>query len=166
MKKRLLKKSLVVVVAIVLVFALTTTAFAASNGWYGFKQVKRGDCDRPRALAIQNALWTYYLNTGDEEPINIINAHGGIDGVFGSGTRSAVKTFQDHNNCQVDGIVGSETWPKLRSRGLCTDYMFYEDGCFYYGYDEPDGVPNFRQQGFGGAWQVDEWAGNFITFEN
>ena len=37
----------------------------------------------------------------------------GIDGVFGSMTLSAVKSFQSKNGLVVDGIVGSKTWHKL-----------------------------------------------------
>ncbi len=37
------------------------------------------------------------------------------DGVFGSGTETAVKNFQRAQGLTVDGIVGSATWSKLRS---------------------------------------------------
>ncbi|RCX17212.1 peptidoglycan hydrolase-like protein with peptidoglycan-binding domain [Anaerobacterium chartisolvens] len=36
-----------------------------------------------------------------------------VDGRFGSGTESAVRSFQRDNGLTVDGIVYSETWPKL-----------------------------------------------------
>ncbi len=36
-----------------------------------------------------------------------------VDGIFGSGTESAVKAFQQANGLVVDGIVGSQTWSKL-----------------------------------------------------
>lgn len=36
-----------------------------------------------------------------------------VDGVFGSGTESAVKTFQSHAGISSDGIVGSTTWKNL-----------------------------------------------------
>ncbi|MFI7874537.1 peptidoglycan-binding protein [Streptomyces salinarius] len=39
----------------------------------------------------------------------------GIDGEFGSATRSAVKAFQRHNKIGVDGIVGPNTWWALRT---------------------------------------------------
>ena len=36
-----------------------------------------------------------------------------IDGIFGSGTRSAVRAFQKKYGLEVDGIVGPKTWTKL-----------------------------------------------------
>ncbi|MET8575226.1 peptidoglycan-binding domain-containing protein [Streptomyces sp. NPDC005012] len=40
--------------------------------------------------------------------------HSGIDGVFGPGTRSAVRAFQSDYGLLVDGIVGPRTWNGLR----------------------------------------------------
>ena len=37
----------------------------------------------------------------------------GIDGDFGTATRSAVMSFQSDNGLQVDGIVGPDTWKAL-----------------------------------------------------
>jgi len=36
-----------------------------------------------------------------------------IDGIFGTGTENAVKSFQSANGLTVDGIVGQATWTKL-----------------------------------------------------
>ena len=36
-----------------------------------------------------------------------------VDGIFGSGTRSAVVAFQKKNGLEADGIVGPKTWAKL-----------------------------------------------------
>lgn len=38
---------------------------------------------------------------------------GGIDGIFGSRTLSAVRSFQSANNLTVDGLVGNNTWNAL-----------------------------------------------------
>lgn len=37
----------------------------------------------------------------------------GVDGVYGSGTESAVRAYQQANNLQVDGIAGDETLGRL-----------------------------------------------------
>ena len=37
-----------------------------------------------------------------------------IDGIFGPGTQSAVRAFQKKYGLKVDGIVGPQTWKKLR----------------------------------------------------
>lgn len=36
-----------------------------------------------------------------------------IDGIFGPGTQSAVRSFQRRHNLEVDGIVGPQTWGAL-----------------------------------------------------
>ena len=38
---------------------------------------------------------------------------GGFDGIFGSGTRSAVEQFQKAKGLTIDGIAGKNTWSKL-----------------------------------------------------
>ncbi len=38
---------------------------------------------------------------------------GSLDGVFGGGTESAVRTFQSQEGLAVDGVVGPETWARL-----------------------------------------------------
>lgn len=41
--------------------------------------------------------------------------HCGIDGDFGADTDAAVRQYQQSHNCEVDGIVGVQTWNKLLS---------------------------------------------------
>jgi len=41
-----------------------------------------------------------------------------VDGVYGSGTRSRVRSFQDDTGLTVDGKVGPQTWRKLRTYGM------------------------------------------------
>jgi hypothetical protein len=36
-----------------------------------------------------------------------------VDGVFGSATEKVIRSFQDHRNLAVDGIVGPRTWAAL-----------------------------------------------------
>lgn len=43
------------------------------------------------------------------------NVVDGIDGQFGTNTENAVKAFQTAKGLEVDGEVGAQTWPALRS---------------------------------------------------
>jgi peptidoglycan hydrolase-like protein with peptidoglycan-binding domain len=42
---------------------------------------------------------------------------GGVDGIFGANTESAVKRFQKDFGLTQDGIVGPKTWDKIDSLG-------------------------------------------------
>ena len=42
---------------------------------------------------------------------------GGVDGIFGASTESAVKRFQKDFGLAQDGIVGPKTWDKIDSLG-------------------------------------------------
>jgi peptidoglycan hydrolase-like protein with peptidoglycan-binding domain len=42
---------------------------------------------------------------------------GGVDGIFGSSTETAVKRFQHDQGLTQDGIVGPRTWDKIDSLG-------------------------------------------------
>lgn len=43
---------------------------------------------------------------------------GGVDGVFGHGTESAVKSYQQANHLDVDGVVGAQTYRTLMNREI------------------------------------------------
>jgi peptidoglycan hydrolase-like protein with peptidoglycan-binding domain len=42
---------------------------------------------------------------------------GGVDGIFGAATESAVKRFQEGQGLTPDGIVGPMTWEKIDAFG-------------------------------------------------
>ena len=53
---------------------------------------------------LQDGLTTLGYNTG------------GLDGVFGDLTNSAVRSFQSRNGLTVDGLVGNQTWNTFMSQ--------------------------------------------------
>lgn len=55
----------------------------------------------PYVLIAQDALQTLGFDTG------------GLDGVFGTKTRSAVITYQANNGLSQDGKIGNITWNSL-----------------------------------------------------
>jgi len=49
----------------------------------------------------------------------LLNAHGAsltVDGVFGDGTRAAVRAFQAAKRIKVDGVAGPQTYATLRTK--------------------------------------------------
>lgn len=48
-----------------------------------------------------------------EKLVNLGYSTNGVDGIFGSGTYSAVREFQKTRGLSADGIVGQNTWRKL-----------------------------------------------------
>jgi hypothetical protein len=63
-------------------------------------------------LVRQGSAGVYVLVLQDA--LNALGFTGsGLDGIFGSGTRTAVMNFQRSRNLAVDGIVGCNTWRAL-----------------------------------------------------
>jgi peptidoglycan hydrolase-like protein with peptidoglycan-binding domain len=66
----------------------------------GYPIVKQGS-KGVYVCILQDGLTTLGYNTG------------GLDGVFGTKTYSAVRNFQSTRGLVVDGIVGTNTWKRL-----------------------------------------------------
>ena len=79
----------VLMVLVILISAMLPAAVLAENLRYG----SRGD--KVKELQQKLKRWGYYT--------------GSIDGIFGSGTKAAVKNFQKKNGLTADGIVGPKT---------------------------------------------------------
>ena len=85
-----MKKSIVRVLALVLMLTLVITSSAAA-----LKLQKNDKSDNVRRLQQALTQLGYYSGT--------------VDGSFGSGTKAAVTAFQQANSLTVDGIAGSAT---------------------------------------------------------
>ena len=40
---------------------------------------------------------------------------GSVDGKIGSGTKKAIREFQESNGLKADGVIGQKTWDKLKT---------------------------------------------------
>ena len=123
------KKILAVVSAFVLVFAFVANTLAANNSahraeWGRMPIQKQSSHTLKPTKAIQAML--YYYNSTTH---NYISGSGGIDGVFGSSTTNAVKSFQNDRGLSQDGIVGPDTW---RAFYYKLDYPGSEDSSTAY----------------------------------
>lgn len=84
------KKTVAVILTVIITLtALSPLLIIAENLYWGSKGEK--------VKQVQEKLkrWGYYS--------------GSIDGIYGSGTQTAVKKFQRNNGLSVDGIVGKKT---------------------------------------------------------
>lgn len=104
--KKNIKLLIVAVVAIVMVFGLTATAFAAPYTWSG---------NNPQISVSQN---NRHLNV---RLAQVIASHSArrdivIDGVYGSDSASCVTKFQQWYGLSQDGIVGSATWQSMQEK--------------------------------------------------
>ena len=79
---------------------LTATRPAQTRNLYLASPAMQGD----DVLLLQKRLF----ELGYEEV-------GALDGIFGKMTQSAVMSFQQNNNLEVDGYVGDKTWYQLFS---------------------------------------------------
>jgi len=76
--------------------------------------------DEASFTALATLSWPAYRNGDsgrDIVTLQYLLRHRGyslsVDGVFGSGTESAVRSFQSSRGLTVDGVVGSNTWEAL-----------------------------------------------------
>lgn len=93
MKKTKRKSFIIIAVICLLVLAIVSEALAFRTLYYG--------SSGSDVKTLQNKLKSLGYQIGK------------TDGVFGSKTLTAVKSFQRANKLTIDGIVGSNTWKKL-----------------------------------------------------
>ena len=112
-------KKLLTAIAMVMALVFIGAAFApaalavsyAPYDWSRWPQQRRYDYDIRYTYAIQRFLRDRY---------NLHDSQMETDGIFGPDTEEWVKQFQRDNGLSVDGIVGTETWKKMRARIYCT----------------------------------------------
>ena len=96
MQSGIFRKAVLTLVVIMLVLATVLLAVALPEGDAEAAVLKRGSTGSDvRTMQQKLKNWGYYS--------------GSADGIFGSGTESAVKLFQRTNGLTADGIVGSAT---------------------------------------------------------
>jgi peptidoglycan hydrolase-like protein with peptidoglycan-binding domain len=69
-------------------------------------------------------MWQQMLHMTCDNPANFSQ-----DGLFGTNTKNATKSYQTHYGLSPDGVVGPNTWTKARSQTIYTgspgNYTFY-----------------------------------------
>ena len=90
-----MKKKLFIIVTLALVACFSLGAISIDEQASGAVVKYGSNGDTVRTIQTKLKRWGYYT--------------GAIDGIFGSGTRSAVRYFQSRNGLTVDGIVGAKT---------------------------------------------------------
>ncbi len=104
-------KIIAIILAVIMVFAVATTAFAAYGSMRDFPLKVQGANDN-YVRALQTVI-KYNRQSG------LAN-----DGVFGSGTKTAVIGYQAANGLAQDGKVGSGTWGNFNNK-LLFEYVSY-----------------------------------------
>ncbi|GGL24109.1 peptidoglycan-binding protein [Phycicoccus endophyticus] len=79
---------------------LTADGIVGTNTWTALVVTVRSGSSGDAVRGVQICLTAKGFSTS-------------VDGIFGSGTDSAVRSFQSSRSLVVDGIVGSDTWQAL-----------------------------------------------------
>lgn len=124
------KKIMALVVAVITItMAFAPAAMAQTDApynWSSWPQQSKTSYSTRYTYAIQRFLRVSYnhyniLATFLGHPLSyyydgLVNSSGNVDGVYGDKTRDLVKHFQTLYNLDADGVVGTNTWAKMRSR--------------------------------------------------
>ena len=103
------KRMTAIIVVLVLCLMFAMPAFASTSirtvirNFYTLGNLGLGSSGK-YVKVIQRVLSVYPYTS------STISQNGGIDGSYGSATRSAVITFQNNYGLTADGVVGQQTW--------------------------------------------------------
>ena len=134
MKKHTKTMQAFVLVAVLSVSVMASARAELNNTWTtelgGWATISQGQSNG-YVTAIQRFLYLYSLDTRAE-----IGGLSGIDGVFGSETKSAVILFQEDQGLTPDGLVGPKTWRKIAAYLTRSDRLTGSSAHGYnYGYN-------------------------------
>lgn len=115
MKTKKLIALVLAVLTITMAFAPNALAAYAPSSWSSWPTIQQGTLEHAFVVAAQVLI---NMNRG---------AGMTVDGLFGSTTKTKVKEFQSQEGISNDGIIGSETWGKMRAK-LTTIRNWYGDG--------------------------------------
>lgn len=91
------RKKLTILILALFVLNITIISLAQSGAFAAYRRGDSGETVKKVQQKLKS--WGYYS--------------GSVDGVFGSGTESAVKYFQRKNGLTADGVVGTKTLAAL-----------------------------------------------------
>ena len=103
------KRIYIAIISIFIIFAFTISSFALTL---------KLDNNGKKVKEVQNML-------------NKLGYNISVDGIYGLGTKSTVKTFQTNNGLKVDGVVGESTYKALKERTTDIKYQVKKGDTLY-----------------------------------
>lgn len=114
MKTKRLMALVIAVLTLTMAFApaALATTYAPYN-WSSWPIQKTSSYDTGFTCSLQRVIHDHFslqhTNSSNSD------TYFTVDGIFGANTKAWVKKFQDRHDLSVDGIVGSNTWSKLKN---------------------------------------------------
>ena len=89
--------------------------YSLTPTWVHFdKRFGTPACSSGGYPALENGSISNYVCILQDDLTTLGYDTGGLDGVFGSGTEEAVKSYQKKEGLTSDGVVGCNTWRSLQ----------------------------------------------------
>lgn len=110
------KKSLRIIVSLTLIVVmccgLMVSSNAALSGEWQVRMKSWGNYKQGTSGGPVKVIQRYMLCYNSVTELYAYRA-GGVDGSFGSGTASAVRSYQSYEGLEIDGSVGPATWTRM-----------------------------------------------------